>query len=209
MTSKWGRETLVEVLSDSDDSYQTPPLVGSLQWGQHQGDRLPREDGEILLFKRSNLLLSSLQSQPRGPPSGGPTQTLKWRGHWTKGKFIKVSWTCSSRSLEEPGSIVLSTRRVRSPSPLEYTSDVPKEEREGSPGYSKWVPSDYFGKMLGWLADVDLGKSPSYEEDAQGQFGIGWVDKVLQAEAEAWQDFKDEEIKGLVDTHNSPVPRCG
>ena len=59
------------------------------------------------------------------------------------------------------------------------------------------------------LANVDLGKPPSDEEEAQGRFGIGWAEEASQAEAETWQDFKDEEIEGLVDTHDSPVPWCG
>ena len=35
-TSKWGRESSVEMSSDSDDSYQTPPVMGSLQWDHRQ-----------------------------------------------------------------------------------------------------------------------------------------------------------------------------
>ena len=109
---------------------------------------------------------------------------------------------------------------MRSPTPLEYASDHqvpsssrdPQEDRpsrEGSPDYSKWVSSDYFGKMSAWLANVNLGKPPSDDEEAQSWFGIGWEEEAARAEAEAHQDFKDEEIKGLVDTHSSPVPRCG
>ena len=60
-----------------------------------------------------------------------------------------------------------------------------------------------------WLADVNLGKPPSDEEEARGQFGIGWASEVARAEAKAFQDFKDEEIKGLVDTHDAPVLHCG
>ena len=30
--SKWGKESSVEMSSDSDDSYQTPLIVGLLQW---------------------------------------------------------------------------------------------------------------------------------------------------------------------------------
>ena len=197
------------MLSDSDNSYQTPPLAGSSKWDQVQEVQLSRGDGETSLSLRRKLSLSSLQSQPCVPLSGGPTQTLKWHGHQTKGKLIKVSWTHSSKSLEETGSTDSSKRRVWSLSPLEYALDVPKEEGEGSPNYYKWVPSDYVGKMLEQLANVDLGKPPSDEEEAQGRFGIGWVEEVSWAEAEAWQDFKDEEVKDLVDTHNSPVPHCG
>ena len=63
--------------------------------------------------------------------------------------------------------------------------------------------------MSEWLANVDLGKPPSDEEKARSRFGIGWAEKAVRAEAEAYQDFKDEEIEGLVDTHSSPVPCRG
>ena len=69
--------------------------------------------------------------------------------------------------------------------------------------------SDYFEKMSEWLANVDLGKPPSDEEEARSWFGIGWASEAVRAEAEAHQDFEDEEIEGLVDTHTSPVPHCG
>ena len=63
--------------------------------------------------------------------------------------------------------------------------------------------------MSAWLADVDLGKPPCDEEEARSWFGIGWVEEAARAEAEAHQDFEDEEIEGLLDTHTSPMPRCG
>ena len=52
MTSKWGEESSREVSSDSDDSYQTPPLVGLSQWDQLQEVQSSREDGETLLSPR-------------------------------------------------------------------------------------------------------------------------------------------------------------
>ena len=139
-------------------------------------------------------------------------------GRQAKGKLVKASWTNSSKKSVETGSSG-SLKRVRSPTPLEYASDhqvlsssrVPQEDRlshEESPNYSKWVSSDYFGKMSEWLANVNLGKPPS-DEEARGRFGIGWAEEAARAEAEAHQDFEDEEIEGLVDTHTSPVPRCG
>ena len=132
---------------------------------------------------------------------------------------MKASWTNSSKKSVEIGSSG-SSKRARSPTPLEYASDhqVPSSSRdpqedwlssEGSPDYSKWVSSDYFRKMSAWLANVDLGKPPSDEEEARSRFGIGWAEEAARAEAEAHQDFKDEEIEGLVDTHTSPMPRCG
>ena len=87
-----------------------------------------------------------------------------------------MSKTSSLKNKETIGSIGLS-RRVRSPTPLEYALDDPvpdlsmKDEDvpmgcEGSPNYSKWVPSDCFSKMLEWLADINLGKPLSDEEEA-------------------------------------------
>ena len=136
-----------------------------------------------------------------------------------KGKLGKASWTNSSRKSVGTGSSG-SLKRERSPTPLEYASDhqvpslsrVPQEgrpSREESPDYSKWVLSGHFARMEKWLANVDLGKPPSDEEEARGRFGIGWAEEVARAEAEAHQDFEDEEIEGLVDTHSSPIPRCG
>ena len=89
---------------------------------------------------------------------------------------MKASWTNSSKKSVETGSSGLS-KRARSPSPLEYALDhqvpsssrVPPEDRpsrEESPDYSKWVSSDYFRKMSAWLANVNLGKPPSDEEEA-------------------------------------------
>ena len=132
---------------------------------------------------------------------------------------MKASWTNSSRKSVEIGSSDLS-KRARSPTLLEYASDHqvlsssrgPLEDqpsREDSPDYSKWVPSGHFARMSEWLANVDLGKPPSDEEEARSRFGIGWVEEAARAEAEAHQDFKDEEIEDLVDTHDSPVPCCG
>ena len=139
--------------------------------------------------------------------------------HQAKGKLVKASWTNSSRKSVETGSSG-SLKRARSPTPLEYASDHqvqslsrdPQEgrpSREESPDYSKWVLSGHFAKMEKWLANVNLGKPPSDEEEARGRFGIGWAEEAARAEAEAHQDFEDEEIEGLVDTHSSPIPRCG
>ena len=136
-----------------------------------------------------------------------------------KGKLGKASWTNSSRKSVGTGSSG-SLKKERSPTPLEYASDhqVPslskdlqedRPSREGSPNYSKWISSNYFRKMSAWLANVDLGKPPSDEEEARGRFGIGWAEEAARAEAEAHQDFEDEEIEGLVDTHTSPMPHCG
>ena len=145
MTSKWGRESSVEMSSDSDDSYQTPPV--SLQWDQLQEELSTEGAGETLWSQKSWPSLSSIRSQPRMPPSGGLTGILKHHGQQTKGKLVKASWSHSSRKSVETGSSG-SLKRARSPTPLEYASDhlVPSSSRgplgsptscEGSSNYSK------------------------------------------------------------------------
>ena len=174
--SKWGRESSVEMSSDSDDSYQTPPIVGSSQWDQLQKVQWSRGDGETSLSMKRQHSLSSIQSQPRVLPSGGLMQIHRHHGQQAKGKLVKASWTNSSKKSVETGSSG-SLKRARSPTLLEYASDhqvpsssrVPQEDQpshEESPNYSKWVSSDYFEKMSAWLANVDLGKPPSDEEEA-------------------------------------------
>ena len=71
MTSKWGRESSVEMLSDSDNSYQTPPVVGSSQWDQLRGEPTSEEAGETFWSPKSWRSLSSIWSQPCVLPSGG------------------------------------------------------------------------------------------------------------------------------------------
>ena len=129
-TSKWGRESSVEVSSDSDDSYQTPPVVGSSQWvhpqGVHpQGETTAKEAGDTCQSAKSWKSLSSIQSQPRVLPSGALMRIHRRRGrHQTKGELVKASWTNSSRKSVEIGSSG-SLRRARSPTLLEYASDHP------------------------------------------------------------------------------------
>ena len=48
-TSKWGRESSPEMLSGPDNSYQTPPVVGSSQRDQLQEDQSFKGDGGISL----------------------------------------------------------------------------------------------------------------------------------------------------------------
>ena len=134
-------------------------------------------------------------------------------------KYTSMTTNSSSSKSVETGSSS-SLKRVRSPTPLEYALDhpVPSFSKghqgsltscEGSSNYSKWVSSNYFGKMVEWVADVNLGKPLSDDKEAWSQFGIGWAEEAVRAEAKAHQDFKDGEIEALVDTHTSPVPCCG
>ena len=147
--SKWGRESSVEMSSNSDDSYQTPPIVGLSQWDHPQGETMGEEAGDTCQLVKSWKSLSSIQSQPRMLPSGALMRIHRRRGpRQLKGKLMKASWTSSSKKSVEIGSSGLS-KRARSPTPLEYALDhqVPslsrarQEDRPGcedSPDYSKW-----------------------------------------------------------------------
>ena len=126
------------------------------------GDITAQEEAELSIFNSEPAMCASL-----------------WRTHanpQAKGKLVKASWTNSSKKSVETGSSG-SLKRARSPTLLEYALDhlVPSSSRvpqgsltshEGSPDYSKWVSSDYFRKMVEWLANVNLGKPPSEEEEA-------------------------------------------
>ena len=96
-TSKWGRESSVEMSSDSDDSYQTPPVVGSSQWDHPQGvhplgETTAKVAGVISRSVKSWKSLSSIQSQPRVLPSGALMRIRKRCGHCQlKGKLMKAS----------------------------------------------------------------------------------------------------------------------
>ena len=119
-TSKWGRESSVEMSSDSDNSYQTPPVVGSSQWDQlqevhQQEETTAKEVGVTCQSVKSWNSLSLIQSQPRVLPSGALTRIRRYRGRrQAKGKLVKVSWTNSSRKSVEIGSSD-SSKRARSP----------------------------------------------------------------------------------------------
>ena len=90
-TSKWGRESSAEVSSNSDNSYQTPPVVGSLRQGQLQEVPLSEEAGGTLQSPKSWRSLSSIQSQPRVLPSGGLMRIRRQCSNQAKGKLVKAS----------------------------------------------------------------------------------------------------------------------
>ena len=85
--------------------------------------------------------------QPRVLPSGGLMRIRRHCGQQVKGKLVKASWTNSSKKSVETGSLG-SSKRARSPTPLEYLLDhlvlsssrvhqVVPTSCEGSPDYSK------------------------------------------------------------------------
>ena len=53
---------------------------------------------------------------------------------------------------------------------------------------------------------MDLGKPPSDEEQAHGQFGIRWSSEEERAEANAYEDEEANEIDGLLRTHERKPP---
>ena len=122
-----------------------------------------------------------------------------------KGILIPIQSSHSSQlgSSRDP---LLSPERVRSLTPLEYANDnEPMKEIE--PDWSKWVSNPYLNYLGKWLADVDLGKPPSDEEQARGQFGIGWSSQDKREEVKAQEDFDESEIEGLIRTHARHPPR--
>ena len=87
---------------------------------------------------------------------------------------------------------------------MEYTDDEPMKEIESD--WSKWVSNPYLNYLGKWLADVDLGKPPSDEEQARGRFGIGWSSQDEREEIKDQEDFDKSEIEGLIRTHARRPP---
>ena len=74
------------------------------------------------------------------------------------------------------------------------------------PDWSQWVDDPCLNYLGRWLAHVDLGKPPSDEEEACGQFGIRWSSEEERAEANAYEDEEASEIDGLLRTHEHKPP---
>ena len=84
---------------------------------------------------------------------------------------------------------------------MEYVEDKPMKDREENPDYLKWVLFSYFESMERKFVEMDLGKPPSDEEQAQARFRIGWSSQVERAKANAFEDEETNKIKGLLRTH--------
>ena len=78
--------------------------------------------------------------------------------------------------------------------------------KEVEPDWSKWVSNPYLNYLGKWLADVDLGKPPSDEEQAWEWFGLGWSSEEERAEVEVQEDFNESKIEGLIRTHTRCPP---
>ena len=128
--SKWGRESSVEMLSDSDDSYQTPPIMGSSQWDQLRGEPNSEEAGEICRSPKSWKSLSSIWSQPHVLPSSGLMRIHRRRGRQAKGKLMKASWTVRAQFFTFqistfdksgfPRALIITWKSHHSPYPLVF-----------------------------------------------------------------------------------------
>ena len=78
--------------------------------------------------------------------------------------------------------------------------------KEVKPDWSEWVANPYLDYLGKWLAEVDLGKPPSDEEQAHGRFGISWSSEEERAEANAYEDEEVDKIDGLLRTHECKPP---
>ena len=88
---------------------------------------------------------------------------------------------------------------------MEYADDdEPMKEVELD--WSEWVANPYLNCLGKWLAEVDLGKPPSDEEQARGRFGISWSSEEERAEVNAYEEEEADEINGLLRTHERKPP---
>ena len=110
----------------------------------------------------------------------------------------------SNQQESSTNPLLLSLKRPKSLSPLEYAEDELMKVVE--PDWSKWVASPHLNYLGRWLVKVDLGKPPSDEEEAQGWFGIRWSSEEERAKANAYEDEEASEIDGLLRTHGCKPP---
>ena len=78
--------------------------------------------------------------------------------------------------------------------------------KEVKPDWSEWVSNPYLNYLGKWLANTDLGKPPSDEEQAREQFRLGLSSEEERAEVEVQEDFDESEIEGLIRTHTHRPP---
>ena len=67
--------------------------------------------------------------------------------------------------------------------------------------WTEWVPNPHLNRLGKWLAEMDLEKPPSDEEEARNRFGLGWSSEEERGEVKAQEDFNESEIEGLLRTH--------
>ena len=204
-SSHWGVESSREGSPDSNigSSYQ-PAATMDLSASGHCVHRGKKRVLQPISPTPSPPLLPTRRQpvHPYGGVIGAGRQAGKRLAR--KGVLILIPSLHSSQP-ESSRDPLLSPERVRSPTPLEYTDGEPMKEVE--PDWSEWVSNPYLNYLGKWLADVDLGKPPSDEEQARGQFGIGWSSQEERGEVEVQEDFDDSKIEGLIRTHTHCPPR--
>ena len=206
-SSRWGVDSSREGSPDSNigSSYQPAPTTDSSASGPCS--RFGRKKVSKPISRSSSPPLLPVRKQPALPYGGviGAGRRRSRRQAARKGILHSVgSWSPNQQgSSTDP--LLLSPKRPKSPTPLEYvTDDEPMKEVE--PDWSKWVPNPYLNRMGKWLAEVDLGKPPSDEEKARARFGIGWSSEEERAEANAREEEEADEIEGLLRTHERKPP---
>ena len=95
----------------------------------------------------------------------GTEQRQSRRQAARKGVLHSVGSSSFSQQGSSTDPLLLSPKRPRSPTPLEYVNDD-KPMKEVEPDWSKWVANPHLNRLEKWLAEVDLGKPPSDEEKA-------------------------------------------
>ena len=56
------------------------------------------------------------------------------------------------------------------------------------------------------MAEVDLGKPPSDEEEARARFRISWSSEEERVKADAHEEEEADKIEGLLRTHERRPP---
>ena len=208
-SSCWGVESSREGSPDSNigSSYQPAPTMDSSALVRciHAGKK-KRVLSPITHTPSPPLL--PVRKQPALPYSG--VIGAEWRRSRRQAAWKGVLYLVGSQSPHHQGSstdpLLLSPKRPRSPTPLEYVDDnEPMKEVELD--WSEWVANPHLNRLGKWLAEVDLGKPPSDEEKAWEQFRISWSSEEERAKANAYEDEEADEIDGLLRTHEHKPPR--
>ena len=208
-SSRWGVGSSRKGTPDSNigSSYQPPPTTTSSASVRcvHKGKK---KRALSPISHSSSPPLLPVHKQPALPYSGviGTERRRSRRQAARKGVLHSVgSWSADQQgSSTDP--LLLSLRRLRNPTPLEYVTDN-EPMKEVEPDWSEWVANPYLNYLGKWLAEVDLGKPPSDEEEARARFEIGWSSEEERAEANACEEEEAEEIEGLLRTHERKPPR--
>ena len=190
-SSRWGVESSCEGSPDSNigSSYQPPPTTDSSASGPRSRFGKKKERYLSPISRTPSPPLLPTRKGPALPYGGfiGAERRRSRRQAARKGVLCPVESPPISQQGSSTDPLCLSPKRPRSLSPLEYVDDD-EPMKEAEPDWSEWVANPYLNRLGKWLADVDLGKPPSDEEQARAQFGIGWSSEEERAEVNAYED---------------------